>query len=200
MTLFELSVVVVIAAILGGIAFLSSRTLVSRTKASRVLQEQRAVSRALQNYMMDYSALPPASTGLVALTQPTVYLPSVPSDPFQPAATPYLYLATESRDVAALIVSPGPDGRFDLPPELWRFASVPEAEPVAVNLKPGPADAIIRFARIRRESRSAKGALASEEPVPMTEAEAAILATYLRLGRYDAATGGAGDIVTVIRY
>lgn len=189
MTLFELSVVVIIAVVLASLAVLSTQSLLVRTKVSRVQQDQRTIARAIQNYIMDYSALPAPSQGLESLTQPTVYLGSVPRDPFQREGT-YLYLNPGSREFASIIISPGPDGKFDVPPELLRFASVQSID----SARPGLPSAMKAFPG---------GETTSDEEVPpptMTEAESAILSTYMRLGQYDPAKGTDGDIITIVRY
>jgi len=189
MTLFELSVVVIIAVVLASVAVISTQSLLVRTKVSRVQQDQRTIARAIQNYIMDYSALPAPSQGLESLTQPTVYLGAVPRDPFQREGT-YLYLNPGSREFASIIISPGPDGRFDVPPELLRFASVHSIDsrrpglPAAMKAYPG----------------GETGTDENSIPPTMTEAEAAILSTYLRLGQYDPAKGTDGDIITIVRY
>lgn len=189
MTLFELSVVVIIAVVLASLAVLSTQSLLVRTKVSRVQQDQRAIARAIQNYIMDYSALPAPSQGLDSLTQPTAYLGAVPRDPFQREGT-YLYLNPGSREFASIIISPGPDGKFDVPPELLRFASIHTIDsrrpglPIAMKAYPGAGNEHME----------------EQQPATMTEAEAAILSTYLRLGQYDPAKGTDGDIITIVRY
>lgn len=192
MTLFELAVVLVISFILIGLALFSVQGLLARTKVSRVREDHRAVSRALQNYLLDYSSLPPAKNGLATLTRPTAYLGAVPRDPFQARNGGYLYLAPDSHEIAAVIISPGPDGDFDLPEELWRFASTKDIDK---NLLPVRQSKMNSFA-----SPGAELAFPQFRSSGITEAEAAILSTYLRLGRYDSLKGEDGDIVTVIRY
>lgn len=189
LTLFELAVVCAIAAILVALGVLSIRSVVSRTKVSRVLEDQRAIARAIQNYTLDHGALPSASQGLHTLTKPTAYLGSVPVDPFQPKNAGYLYLVPPSGEIAALVISPGPDGDFDLPGELYRFADdrqVRAARPLAASLPDVRLD-------LPEPSNT-------NSPGRISETDAAILSTYLRLGRYDAAKGDDGDIITIIRY
>lgn len=194
MTLFELAVVATIAVILVGLGLYSTQSLINRTKVSRVQEEQRAISRALQNYMLDYTTLPPSKTGLRSLTRPTAYLGSVPRDPFQGEQGGYLYLMPDSHEVAALIISPGPDGDFDLPEELWRFAATKDIKSDLIPVKKSRMAEFSGLAGFNApgEQQKATGGL--------TETEAAILSTYLRLGRYDPSKGEDGDIITVIRF
>ncbi len=190
-TLFELSVVVLIGIIIVTFLILSAQSLLIRTKVSRVKEEHRMLTRALQNYLMDYSALPNSTQGLRTLERPTAYMGTLPRDPFQGGRVgTYLYLQPNSSEIASVIISPGPDGQFHLPAELWKFASVHEINP---DLVP-----------IRAQTRSmAAGDDANEDTsivLPMmSESELATLRAYLQLGVYDMETGK-GDIISVITY
>jgi len=181
-TLFELLVVLAIAFILVGMLFFSSRSVMTRTKVSRVKEEHRILARAIQNYTLDYSQLPPR---LESLTHPTVYMAQLPNDPFNAQRDGYLYLNCPAIDVTGIIISPGPDGDFDLPPALWRY----------VTNKNTTSGTVIPTVR----------ALAGTDEVtnrgrePMAEADSATLATYLLLGQYSAEKGNDGDIITVLR-
>lgn len=191
MTLFELAVVVLISVVLIGLALLSTRSLVTRTKVSRVKEEHRALSRALQNYIMDYSFMPAPDQGLGVLTRPTAYFGKLPSDPFQQGQGTYLYLGPQSNEVAAVLISPGPDGDFDLPPELWRFAARKGVNSDLIPWKPS---------RLNEMTGMAWNAKAAPPTYAMDKSDEAILSTYFRLGQYDPEKGEDGDIITMIRY
>lgn len=194
MTLFELMVVVLITLILAGLAFLSTSSLLTKTKTSRVFEDQRIVCRAIENYIMDYNAEPPTKTGLTALTHPAAYLGNVPRDPFQKNQGGYLYLAPANNKIACLIISPGPDGDFDLPDPLWRFASLKD---VSLDLVP--------FHHRKTSARAMSNSPQSNTFFPsfknkITPTEEGILSTYIELGGYHPEKGEDGDIITVVRY
>ncbi len=196
LSLFELAVVVAIGVVVFAVMLYSSRGLITQTKVSRVQEEHRAITRALQNYALDYSALPGAKQGLASLSRPTAYLGSVPEDPFQDHGT-YLYLSPPSGELVSLVISPGPDGDFDLPQELWRFTNVGSVDRERVPVT------VLRSEL--EELTVSAAAMAEHDPEdtlrqPMSEAEAAILSTYLQLGSYDPAKGEDGDIITVVRF
>jgi prepilin-type N-terminal cleavage/methylation domain-containing protein len=115
-TLLELITVVVIIAILALGAFVSSLYVATFTKVAKVKDEQRTLVRALSNYELDYSTLPDTRSGLHVLNAPTAYLVSLPKDPFAPDRETYLYVANPANDFRYMIISPGPDGRYDLDP------------------------------------------------------------------------------------
>ena len=190
MTLFELTTVMVVIFILGLLAFFSSRALVERTKVSRVREEHRLLARALQNYNVDYSDYPDSTRGLQVLLRPTAYLGGVPQDPFQPDGGGYIYLRCKAAEGGCVLISPGPDGDFDLPTELWQLADTSHIAPS--QLPPGAALA----------SRS-MAAFAGKDPIPpsarpASEAQLAVLRTYIRLAQYDAEKGQDGDIITFL--
>lgn len=189
LTLFELGVVVLIAVILLIVSVYSLRGFVVRTKWSRVKEDQRVLSRALQNYIMDYSSLPALDQGLRPLVQPTAYLGALPRDPFQKGSYSYIYVTPNSSQIASVIISPGPDGDLDLPDELWPFVSMVGVSPDLVPPQQASLSAVLGIALPPRETHAA-----------MTEAQAAILNTYVNLAQYSPDKGNDGDIVTVIRY
>jgi type II secretory pathway pseudopilin PulG len=206
LSLFELLVVFLIATVLAGLAFMGSMNILHRAKHQRVLEEHRIISRALQNYKLDHGDVPAPQQGLLPLLRPTVYLGSVPKDPFQavPDAT-YLYLVPNTRDIAAVLISPGPDGKFNLPEELWDFAGT---EFVDEHLVPPMVRARVTQRRIgsfRPDNPEYPGTATpitdgeSNRPVPatMSESQVAILMTYIRLAQYSPDSGTDGDIITV---
>ncbi len=199
LTLFELTVVIAIAAILFILAVYSIQSLISNTKVSRVKEEHRSITRALQNYIMDYSSVPSSKQGFLPLTQPTAYLGDVPKDPFQENSGTYLYLVPDETSLAAVVISPGPDGDFDLPPELWEYTSTQ-----AVSRKLVP-QAVRARQMNQMLSQQTPDGLPSNGYSPrggkrMSETEEAILSTYLKLGQYDQEKGPNGDIITLIGY
>ncbi len=89
-TLIELLIVVAIIAILAAIAvpnFLEAQT---RAKVSRVKNDVRAVSTALETYAVDHQKYPPDAydwgglNGCYHLTTPQAYMTTYPTDPFNP--------------------------------------------------------------------------------------------------------------------
>lgn len=207
MTLFELAVVMTIAIVLVGLAVFSTGSLVMRTKVSKVQEEHRVVARALQNYQLDYADFPGVRQGLASLVRPTAYLASLPDDPFQDNGGTYLYLQPQLHDTGAFLISPGPDGDFDLPPELWAFTN---HQDIAADLIPAPVMASLSMKEDGRLGPLAGGYLpgvpqagegnqSSSPPVLMNATERAILSTYLRLGAYHPDKGNDGDIITSLR-
>jgi type II secretory pathway pseudopilin PulG len=112
-TLFEMMIVLSVTLILSGLLIFSSRHLLIRTKMERVKEEHRVLSRALQNYRMDYNDLPDK---LQALNAPTAYLSRIPTDPFfkKKITKPYDYFHHPVKGFDYLIISAGPDGDMDL--------------------------------------------------------------------------------------
>lgn len=181
MTLFELAVVFSIGAILVTLAVISTQSLVNRTKASRVLEEHRLVAQALQNYATDHQDLPTAEQGLVLLEQ-RGYLSVLPTDPFRKAHT-YVYLNFGSRDYPPLLVSPGPDGRLNLPRELHRFASLTSDAPA-----------------MRVGAAMQGGAPASDSTIlSLTPRESRILDNYMANFAYDGVNTQGRDIITPVQ-
>jgi len=112
-TLFEMMIVMTVTMILSLIFIYSTNHIVVRTKMERVKEEQRVLSRALQNYRMDYNDYPMQMT---ALNAPTAYLSCLPRDPFLPHSTlpTYEYHYKPSDEYDYIIISAGPDGDLDL--------------------------------------------------------------------------------------
>lgn len=114
-TLFEFLIVVTVVSILVAILVLAYPSLVTSAKISRVMEEQRVISRALQNYRMDYDCYPTNNQGLKALSAPTAYLAVMPIDPFHSSSgESYYYFYRPRRDIEYLLISVGPDGDNDL--------------------------------------------------------------------------------------
>lgn len=191
LTLFELTTVLTVVFILALMAFYSSRALVERTKVGRVREEHRLLARALQNYNVDYADFPDSTIGLEVLVRPTAYMGSVPQDPFQPGGGTYVYLRCKAVEGGCVLISPGPDGDFDLPTELWSLADTSHI--AASQLPPGA-----RFTD--RSMASFAGTTGpAPAPKPVSEAQLAVLRTYMRLAQYDPEKGPDGDIITFVR-
>lgn len=97
-TLIELLITVAIIAILAAIAvpnFLEAQT---RSKVSRAKADMRTLRTALESYAVDNNSYPLNAGGigltgaLINLTQPVVYITSLPKDPFVEDAL-YFYFA-----------------------------------------------------------------------------------------------------------
>lgn len=203
-----------IAAVLAGLAYVATTSLVNRTKYSRVVEEHRLIARAIQNYSLDFASIPAPSQGFGPLLRPTVYLGSLPLDPFQQGTgSTYLYVVPNSLEIAAVIISPGPDGRFHLPEPLWAYASTSQINqrllpPVvaaqkerdaleALHRRTSPSSAPERTvtSSLQRPTRPS-----SLRPGAMSESEVAMLLTYINLAQYNPDTGGSGDIITLVYY
>ena len=114
-TLFELLVVLVVASILTVLFVYSAQYLMVSSRVSRVQEEHRVLTRALQNYEADYGSLPSNRIGLHALCAPVAYMVRIPADPFSDRESDeYLYVKSSSGDFRWVIVSAGPDHRSDL--------------------------------------------------------------------------------------
>lgn len=117
MTFFEITVVFTVIAILVFIIFLSTRRFIVETQLTRVREEHRVISRALQNYYLDNAEFPAEIQGLHPLSEPITYLAAIPNDLFsreKENAPDYTYHTwTESGQRIWLLVSCGPDGDAD---------------------------------------------------------------------------------------
>ncbi|MCC5875379.1 MAG: prepilin-type N-terminal cleavage/methylation domain-containing protein [Candidatus Sumerlaeia bacterium] len=204
LSLFELLVVLTIAAVLAGLAYFAMTNVLHRTKHQRVLEEHRLLSRALQNYSLDHGNIPAASQGLAPLLRPTVYMASLPRDPFQTGETSsYLYLVPNHREVAAILISPGPDQKFHLPDELWEFAYFHNVDQNMI-----PASVRARHSGRDNGPIGTASSMSLEDNVTheigtnksMSESQMAILMTYINLGQYHPDRGAEGDIITVTYY
>jgi type II secretory pathway pseudopilin PulG len=115
--LFELLVVLAVAAILTVFFVYSAQYLMVSTRVSRVKEEQRVLTRALQNYETDYGACPNMKTGLHALYAPVAYMVRIPPDPFSVRGDEeYVYISSPGGGYRWLLVSQGPDHHSDLFP------------------------------------------------------------------------------------
>lgn len=113
-TLFELLVVLAVAAVLMVIFIYSAQYLVINTRISRVKEEHRILSRALQNYEADYSEYPSTRVGLHALNGPIAYMVRVPNDPFSSGESKgYAYVRFPGTRYPWVLISRGPDGDDD---------------------------------------------------------------------------------------
>jgi hypothetical protein len=113
--LFELLVVLAVAAILTVFFVYSAQYLMVSTRVSRVKEEQRVLTRALQNYETDYGTFPNMKTGLHALYAPVAYMVRIPPDPFGARGDEeYVYISSPGGGYRWLLVSQGPDHRSDL--------------------------------------------------------------------------------------
>lgn len=107
-----------VAAILTALFIYSAQYFVVKTRVSRVKEEMRVLSRALQNYEADHGVFPESgsSRGLHRLEGPIAYMVRVPSDPFKGAgrSMEYAYIGLPNDERRWLIVSCGPDGDSDV--------------------------------------------------------------------------------------
>ncbi len=178
----ELMLVLAIAAILSIFFVYSSRSLVVRTKISRVKEEQRQLARAIQNYQIDYSTLPDVESGLQVLAQSHRYVSELPKDPFQKAQGTYAYLTGSFTDGVAVIISPGPDGDVDVPAALRPYVSFKGFD----------------IGMVMPVSTSSMTAFGSDPEEATKEYLKFILADYIESQQYDPAKGGSGDLLLVI--
>lgn len=119
-------VVITVTLILTAIFIYSSRHLIITTKISRVKEEHKVLSRALQNYQMDYNDYPNNTVGLKALNAPTAYLASLPSDPFSSNGNhTYVYYYEPGYPYNYILISAGPDGDLDFQEYYLSAVSVP---------------------------------------------------------------------------
>lgn len=111
-TMFEMMIVLTLTMILSLIFIYSTKFIIIKTKVERVKEEHRVLSRALQNYRMDYNDYP---TKLNHLNAPTAYISSLPIDPFikQSQKGNYIYYYQPSGEYEYVIISVGPDGDSD---------------------------------------------------------------------------------------
>ena len=114
-TLYEMLVVLAVAGILTVFFCYSAQYLIVTTRVSRVKEEHRVLSRALQNYEADYAGYPNTRTGLHALYAPVAYMVRIPTDPFSASREiEYAYIGAPSAGIRGLIISQGPDRKSDL--------------------------------------------------------------------------------------
>lgn len=175
MTLFELVVVIAVGAVLVLLLLAATRSVVIETKVNRVREEHRQLALALSRYALDYGAPPTADLGLDALARGSRATIGLPMDPFRTGGATYAYLPLpKSEGGGYLLISPGPDGAFDIPevllPLVW---GIPSTEGLRGPGDPAPPD---------------------------DEAIAAALQQYLSLHQYDSARSvPSGDVITFVR-
>lgn len=116
-TFFELAVVFIVIAVLVAVIVIGTRRLTVETKLTRAREEHRVISRALQNYHVDFSSFPIQSQGLDPLSEPVTYLAHIPYDIFakgEEGGEPYAYRTYRGHNqVVWLLVSRGPDADLD---------------------------------------------------------------------------------------
>lgn len=184
-TVFELVVVMMVAILLAALCFVSTRTVVLRTKFSRVKEEHRMLAHALSKYQLDYSALPSSAQGLdVLASSQNAQWGRLPRDPFRTNDGGYVYIYTGNPDTGYLLISPGPDGDYDLPAELLALLPAARAEQVAP---------------LSQETPIVVGGSTS---VPEGTALVDLIREYVTHGQYDPARKKTedGDIVTLVRH
>jgi type II secretory pathway pseudopilin PulG len=175
MSLFELVIVIAVGAILVLLLLVSTRTVLVQTKVNRVREEHRQLALALSRYSLDYGTAPGADLGLDALVRGSRGRAALPEDPFQAGGRTYAYLPVpKSAGGGYLLISPGPDGEFDIPDALLPFCwGVPGAEALR-----GP----------------------DHPPPSPTTAFTGAMQLYLGQHQFEAAREGeAGDVITYVR-
>lgn len=119
LTMQEMLIVVAVFIILALIFFLASNQVLVKTRTTRVKQDQKTLSNALNAYMGMNSEYPPTGHGLSRLVVARL-MTDIPRDPFSKSGDEhYVYYTFKSRDSAQpyfLIISPGPDGDVDFDP------------------------------------------------------------------------------------
>ena len=94
-TLVEVMIVVIILAILGGIAMLSFGGLDKQAKDARVMADMRVIATALKGYKAATGAFPTTLEGLAILTTTlapyTALIDSIPDDPYAAVTIKYGY-------------------------------------------------------------------------------------------------------------
>lgn len=109
------------------------------SKVSRTKADMRSMATAIESYFVDNNTYPPSDpqknirSGASAeampcfvrynLTTPIAYVTSMFSDPFASADVPFAYHAVPKKDNKSqdgwILISPGPDGKFDLDWKLY---------------------------------------------------------------------------------
>ncbi|MCB2154647.1 type II secretion system protein GspG [bacterium] len=227
LTFNELMIVISVAAVLAALAIFSTGTLVMRTKYSRVQEDHRVLTRALENYMMDYSNLPDSTGGLDSLERPTAYMAQIPGDPFHRGEKAnYQYMRLDIPGIAFVLVSTGPDGDYDIPNELRGYTSLPKdefgsvpvetlrvaglrAQPQAVNSRPIDKEEAAFWSTLGLDGPPRDPSLEPEEKpetsapeqATLAEFEEAILEYYLQNKSWSPDSSSTdGDIITVVRF
>ncbi|MCX8036293.1 MAG: prepilin-type N-terminal cleavage/methylation domain-containing protein [Candidatus Sumerlaeia bacterium] len=115
LSLYELLVVLALVAILTLLLFVSAQQLMISSRISRVQEEHRVLTRALQNYESDYGMYPGTNIGLRALCAPVAYMVRIPNDPFSARSDqPYVYIGLPGRNARWILISEGPDRKSDV--------------------------------------------------------------------------------------
>jgi general secretion pathway protein G len=110
-TLVEVMIVVIILAILAGVAMVSFGGLDKQAKDARARADMRAIATALKGYKAMTGSWPAALTpDLTTTVAPyTALIDSIPNDPWSPA-NPYTYQDDPGITGAKDLISAGPDG------------------------------------------------------------------------------------------
>jgi prepilin-type N-terminal cleavage/methylation domain-containing protein len=115
LSLQEMLIVVAVFGILAVIFFFSSSQVLVKTQTSRVKQDHKTLSVALNAYLGENSEYPSTESGWAKLLGENL-ISDIPRDPFSPNDEPYHYYAFASRESSqpyCLIISAGPDGDID---------------------------------------------------------------------------------------
>lgn len=119
-TLFELVVVICVAALLAVLMTYSMKNLSVRTRVSRVKEEHRQLAASISRYQLDHNHIPSTMQGLEVLRRRTSS--DLPKDPFRSGRQlNYAYVSLGDPSHGYLLVSAGPDGKFDIPDALLPF-------------------------------------------------------------------------------
>jgi hypothetical protein len=143
-------VVITVTLILTAIFIYSSRHLIITTKISRVKEEHKVLSRALQNYSMDYNDYPNNTVGLKALNAPTAYLASLPVDPFLSNGNhTYVYHYEPGHPYSYVLISAGPDGDLDFYEYYLKAINIPSSEGTTPQAPQKVEDTLMDFLQSR---------------------------------------------------
>jgi general secretion pathway protein G len=101
-TLVEVMIVVIILAILGGIAMVSFGGLDAQAKNARAQADMRVIATALKGFRSETGVWPTAIQGLAVLSNTvapyTALIDSIPDDPWAAAGTKYTYTIPSATD------------------------------------------------------------------------------------------------------
>ncbi len=103
-TLIELLVVVAVIGVLTSIAVPHFSDALIRSKVAQVKSEQKALRDAIELYRLDHQTVPPAQgpfepsyfDRLRPLTSPIAYMNILPTDPFQPMKSSFMFSEEEA--------------------------------------------------------------------------------------------------------
>lgn len=103
-TLIELLVVVSVIGVLSSIAVANFSDAFIRTKVARAKSDLKALTTAIELYRVDHQTVPPVQgpfepsyyQRLEHLIEPIAYMNELPTDPFQPMISPYMFPEEEA--------------------------------------------------------------------------------------------------------